>query len=756
MTSGIAMILLLCGCSRRTPIRVLVMHQFDESLSSYKEFDETILKTFHQRGYEPDIRNFYMDLDDQNSDGWETRMLPMNDSLRKDNWEADLILAEGDRCFNNMHNRRNDTIPSWRDNVPVVYGGILFPDWNKAKQYPNTILITEELDIQRNINLANEIATSFNIDSANFNPNSIHIELDYYYHEDSLIRSLIQQETNHSPYVNNMDFHLDATDMDLLVSNFKDRIVISAYSAEIPASNTSRWPENLIDTLKSSQEIDMQVFYMNCWKYPILVVKKDIWSESFSGKSLTPQFTARKELFGGEKGNFIAGYFADYATIATDIVQTALNTLENEESKAISHSHTPKYYMDYNAMNKVGFKYEDYKGRFIIKNAPTSVSNPLVYWGTIYATIIFCILIIILCVWVFIYYRDRKIKRLTEQLKEERSIIKTALMMSSAKSITSTKSLLNFLNQMPEEEDAVIKDIIKSTHEPGEHRHAVRVYTIENGRKKWWNLLYAIKYNIGEEPLAIGFIIDIDKEVKAEEKMQTIEQVAAETKNTSSFLWTISHEIRTPLNAILGFCDILKVMGNNLEKEEIQYFKQSIDDNNRKLQKIVSDIQNYSRITSGKILFDIQQVAVDAFVAKCYKLTKGMFTAKGLHYINNEGRGNISINVDPEALKSVIYQLLDNANKFTNEGFVNIGWKYNLSKETVSIYVEDTGIGMSAKKLNALFDMFWKADTFVPGTGIGLNVAKAFTEQMGGTIQAISEKGVGTRIWVEFPAKISQ
>ncbi len=221
----------------------------------------------------------------------------------------------------------------------------------------------------------------------------------------------------------------------------------------------------------------------------------------------------------------------------------------------------------------------------------------------------------------------------------------------------------------------------------------------------------------------------------------------------SQFLANMSHEIRTPMNGILGFLQILE--HTNLDKQQMSYIE-NIKSSTDILLTVINDILDVSKIEAGKL--ELEKVVFNLRNTVESSITP--FIVKAL-----EKSVDINVLVRPKVpefvvgdstrLKQVIANLVSNAVKFTEEGIVFLEVK--LLKEdshlhTLSISVEDTGIGMSKETVNRLFDAFTQADASSTrkfgGTGLGLCISKSIVEMMDGQITLESEEGKGTKFIV--------
>ena len=266
---------------------------------------------------------------------------------------------------------------------------------------------------------------------------------------------------------------------------------------------------------------------------------------------------------------------------------------------------------------------------------------------------------------------------------------------------------------------------------------------------------YQIDYNTAIGFNIVGYLLNVNDDVNYANEMKQIQKIADETKRTEGFLWTMAHEIRTPLNSIVGFCDVIKMMGKDMSEEERGQIVQGIESNNELLEKIVYDMDGYSRAVANEIVYEKEPIDIGALIEEVYKENTSRFKKQKLKFLFVEGRHDVFVEADRNRLKEALSQLVDNALKFTQKGSVAMGWEYNMNYGIVELFVEDSGVGINEEDLPLIYDMFWKKDTFVPGVGIGLALAKTYVEAMGGKLKVVSEQGIGSRFIIILKVKES-
>ena len=246
----------------------------------------------------------------------------------------------------------------------------------------------------------------------------------------------------------------------------------------------------------------------------------------------------------------------------------------------------------------------------------------------------------------------------------------------------------------------------------------------------------------------------------AEERKVLLEnerQARAEAERTSQmkdeFLATLSHELRTPLSAILGWAQVLR--RGSRDPADLQRGLQTIERNARAQAQLIEDLLDMSRITSGKVLLDMQNVAPAPFIDAAIDTVRPAADAKNIR-IEKTYADVGTIAGDPARLQQVIWNLLSNAIKFTPAGgAVTIELAQDAGQ--VSITVRDTGAGIKPEFITHVFERFRQADASTTrrhgGLGLGLSIVKHLIEQHGGTVRAESAgEGMGASFTIELPA----
>ncbi len=276
-----------------------------------------------------------------------------------------------------------------------------------------------------------------------------------------------------------------------------------------------------------------------------------------------------------------------------------------------------------------------------------------------------------------------------------------------------------------------------------------RVIPIEMNSKKIHNLYYMSLFrDLTHQKEHERELLKINKELKeAKEKAEESDQLK------SMFLANMSHEIRTPMNGIIGFSELLK--DPDTPEEKRNDFADIVINSGNQLLQIIDDILEISRLETRQVKVNFSEVNLNSLMMEIFNLysekAKDNKLALYIHKGANDADSNIT--TDKTKLNKILYNLIDNALRYTNEGFVELG--YEIYDEYVDVYVKDTGIGIKHEQQALIFERFSQGDKTLSskfgGLGLGLSIAKENTELLGGDIKVESQVGVGSVFRVSLP-----
>lgn len=301
-----------------------------------------------------------------------------------------------------------------------------------------------------------------------------------------------------------------------------------------------------------------------------------------------------------------------------------------------------------------------------------------------------------------------------------------------------------------------------------EHRERFRsaLRSLCSGEIMLMNETYQIYYPESEEPLwvescvvvgqrnavghpqeLVGTTIIIDERKKMEKELLHSKEKAEEANQMkSAFLANMTHEIRTPLSAITGFSSLLATSNNTPENQE---YIQIIENNSRILLKLVNDVLDMSKIESGTLEFVYNNINVNASLADLASSWRMRMTPE-VAICFEPAMDYCVLRTDEVRLLQIMGNYISNAVKYTENGTITLGY-YRPSGGSIRFYVRDTGTGIPADKLSAIFERFVKLDSFKQGTGLGLPICKMIAERMDGKVGVLSKEGQGSEFWFEHP-----
>lgn len=291
----------------------------------------------------------------------------------------------------------------------------------------------------------------------------------------------------------------------------------------------------------------------------------------------------------------------------------------------------------------------------------------------------------------------------------------------------------------------------------------------KNGEYRWYRGTGEVKFDEdGRETSYQGIIRDINDEVLTEqlqnEKLQALEELEksqhalrealqkAERANEakSRFLSNMSHDIRTPMNAIIGFTEI--AMKDSDGGKDVKEYLENIQTSGMHLLTLINDVLDMSHIESGKINIELRECNLVEELGELENILQIELQKHELEYTTDlSGIRDAHVLCDTLHLKRVLMNCLGNSIKFTPKGG-KITLEARQSGDEYTIIISDTGIGMSDKFLNHVFEAFERERTSTisktQGSGLGMSIAKSLVDMMGGSFEITSKEGVGTSYYI--------
>ncbi|MGA1825702.1 MAG: CBS domain-containing protein, partial [bacterium] len=325
-----------------------------------------------------------------------------------------------------------------------------------------------------------------------------------------------------------------------------------------------------------------------------------------------------------------------------------------------------------------------------------------------------------------------------------------------------SKTLFDFLPESQptgECSSRKMKQMIKIAFKKGEHFFEWQYKRLD--KKIFFATVLFTILNINGEEVLQATIRDITQQKKTEEKLRAALLKAEESDRLKLiFLASMSHEIRTPLNGIIGFINLL-LEEEVLSEEQSEYIN-TINECGQLLLTLIEDILDFSKIEAGQVVIEQSPCSLESILNNVGSIAIQSLRAKQKDKISlrQSFPGSVSRSIigDMARIQQVMNNLMSNAIKFTDTGFIEYGIAQK-DKDTLEFYVRDTGIGIPKEKQEMIFEPFKQVGTTLTkkydGTGLGLSICKRLVEAMGGELKVESKVGSdhGSSFYFTLPYK---
>lgn len=731
----------LCSANART-YKVALIHSYEEG---YVDADRTrkLLETeLKKRGVFCEFREYYLNCDEFTAQVEEERISYFIDDLTE--WGTDLVAVFDDQATYSLMACGNSKI----QRLPVVFSGVIYPNDVLLKKFPNVTGYADPPDYFNTIRMVERIMGKSRI--CVINGRTI---------LDRMIwRNLAEQ-------CNGQGFKYCSGDLFKHISQYR---TVKEGLESTPV--TDKYENERFDTTFIVKFVPDSLSLRNVtWAGRgshtlFLYTKCDHTTVNSAALFCNPCFETINEGF-GVHDHKMGGYFTTLETQLRDMAVGISQRLRGEMPISQVQYCVKQYVLNWHTLQRYKIPIEDIPAEYIIMYIPFSERYYYhLFYGSIFVGIVVFAFIAFL---IHSLLLERRRKREAQRNQEyEHETLKLAIGGGATYAWRLDGGVISCDSQFYElihypQHSIVLDELIKFIHPDSREefcsrfskllhstRHKGRYLCSFSGEYQWWEFRYNT-ITSGGKSLVTGLLQNIQDVKDREDELIEARKLAEHAELKQSFLNNMSHEIRTPLNAIAGFSNMLVCDPDITEDEKLE-FVDIINTNTQLLLKLVDDVLELSRIESGSLSFKWRRESVRMILERIYQ-THRVLIQSPLELYRSFPAEDVFVYVDSMRLTQVLTNFLNNANKFTQNGYIKLGYYYVPQQNEVYIYVEDTGMGISAEELKMIFGRFYKHNEFSQGVGLGLSISQLIVDKMKGRIEVDSQVGKGSRFIVILP-----
>ena len=743
----LSLCLVWCACPAHAETRhIALIHSFEPGYPPATKALELLQKEFRRLGLDCDVREYYLDCDRYMEEVENFRMAGFVDDLSA--WGAELIAVLDDQAAYALMACGHPLAHE----IPVVFSGVNYPNISLLLQYPNITGYADTPDYLRTIRMIESIMGKARICLMNGQT----------FLDRKIWHALNEQCEGQGP-----DIVTSAQGFYFAGSSYHCVREGETISPILKRQNI----DMLLDTTKivrmTSDSIAIRhLMWLGRGDNTLLLyTKRDYTTKRVGMLFDNPTFQTINEGF-GFADYLLGGYFTPLESQIRYMATGIKERLEGRMPRQQVTECAKQYVLNWHVLQKYGIPLESIPVEYTVMYIPFSERYRYhILVGSILGAV-FVLTVIVLLSFSLLHERRRKREALRNLLYEHETLClaiegnSTYAWRLEGDSVScdsqfcelihhrSGRLLLNEITPYIHPGDLpVFRKNIASRHERTHHKGQYRCNF--TGEFQWWEFSYNTIHTPGHAPIIAGLPQNIQELKDHEQELIESRELAEQAELKQSFLNNMSHEIRTPLNAIVGFSDML-ANEPEFSDEERQEFVDIINTNTKLLLKLVGDVLELSRIESGNLSFIFQRESVRQLLDDVYQ-THSLLIQPPLQFLKDFPPEDVQVNVDPMRLTQVLTNFLNNANKFTKEGSIQLGYCCPSGMSEVHLYVEDTGIGIPHSEQKMIFERFYKRSEFSQGVGLGLSICVLIVEKMGGRIELRSEEGRGSRFTVVLP-----
>ena len=726
--------------------RIALIHSFEPGYPPAAKALELLQKEFSLLGLDCDVREYYLDCDRYMEEAENLRMAGFVDDLSA--WGAELIAVLDDQAAYALMACRHPLAHE----IPVVFSGVNYPNISLLLQYPNITGYADTPDYLRTIRMIESIMGKSRICLMN---GQVFLDRKIWHalNEQCRGQGFAIVTSTEGAYFAGSSYHrvreretispiLKRQNIDVLLDTTK----IVRMTSDSIAIRHLMWLGRGDNTL-------------------LLYTKRDYTTKRVGMLFDNPTFQTINEGF-GFADYLLGGYFTPLESQIRYMATGIKERLEGRMPRQQVTECAKQYVLNWHVLQKYGIPLESIPTEYTVMYIPFSerYRYPILIGSILGA--VFVLTVIVLLSFSLLRERRRKREALRNLLYEHETLClaiegnSTYAWRLEGDSVSCDSQFCELIHHRPgrllldeitpyihPDDLPAFRKNIAARHERTHHKGQYRCNF--TGEFQWWEFSYNTIHTPGHAPIIAGLLQNIQELKDHEQELIESRELAEQAELKQSFLNNMSHEIRTPLNAIVGFSDML-ANEPEFSNEERQEFVDIINTNTKLLLKLVGDVLELSRIESGNLSFTFQRESVCRLLDDVYQ-THSLLIRPPLQFLKDFPPEDVQVNVDPMRLTQVLTNFLNNANKFTKEGSIQLGYCCPSGMSEVHLYVEDTGIGIPHSEQKMIFERFYKRSEFSQGVGLGLSICVLIVEKMGGRIELRSEEGRGSRFTVVLP-----
>lgn len=726
--------------------RIALIHSFEPGYPPAAKALELLQKEFSLLGLDCDVREYYLDCDRYMEEAENLRMAGFVDDLSA--WGAELIAVLDDQAAYALMACRHPLAHE----IPVVFSGVNYPNISLLLQYPNITGYADTPDYLRTIRMIESIMGKSRICLMN---GQVFLDRKIWHalNEQCRGQGFAIVTSTEGAYFAGSSYHrvreretispiLKRQNIDVLLDTTK----IVRMTSDSIAIRHLMWLGRGDNTL-------------------LLYTKRDYTTKRVGMLFDNPTFQTINEGF-GFADYLLGGYFTPLESQIRYMATGIKERLEGRMPRQQVTECAKQYVLNWHVLQKYGIPLESIPAEYTVMYIPFSerYRYPILIGSILGA--VFVLTVIVLLSFSLLRERRRKREALRNLLYEHETLClaiegnSTYAWRLEGDSVSCDSQFCELIHHRPgrllldeitpyihPDDLPAFRKNIAARHERTHHKGQYRCNF--TGEFQWWEFSYNTIHTPGHAPIIAGLLQNIQELKDHEQELIESRELAEQAELKQSFLNNMSHEIRTPLNAIVGFSDML-ANEPEFSNEERQGFVDIINTNTKLLLKLVGDVLELSRIESGNLSFTFQRESVCRLLDDVYQ-THSLLIRPPLQFLKDFPPEDVQVNVDPMRLTQVLTNFLNNANKFTKEGSIRLGYCCPSGMSEVHLYVEDTGIGIPHSEQKIIFERFYKRSEFSQGVGLGLSICVLIVEKMGGRIELQSEEGRGSRFTVVLP-----